>query len=305
MSSFTKRIYGSAIIKAVNSNFNADFTSTPRTLPDGVVYATDKALKYAIKDYLRKQNKGTMFYIQRNDETDLKPLTLDKTYRHLFGQNNQTNRVSVLKNLLSCLDIRLFGATFAGQTGNVSIHGPVQINHAINRFPENAIYSEQIKAPFAGSDGADMTTIGNQTNLKEGHYVYHLSVNPQNLLEYARIANNEGITEEDIALLKKALCHSVTALDTSRKMGCENEALIWVVMKEGSSKHLPSFTDLIEIKRQEGSRRTIDLTMLTQVLKAVTDEIESVELWYNPVMTDIVGLDSATQYNIHSHEKIS
>lgn len=48
---FKNRVFGAVIIKSINSNFNADFTHHPRTLPDGVVYSTDKALKYAVKDY--------------------------------------------------------------------------------------------------------------------------------------------------------------------------------------------------------------------------------------------------------------
>ena len=48
MAEFKKRVYGCAIVKAINSNYNADFSGQPRTLPDGIVYATDKAFKYSI-----------------------------------------------------------------------------------------------------------------------------------------------------------------------------------------------------------------------------------------------------------------
>ena len=52
MAEFKKRVYGCAIVKAINSNYNADFSGQPRTLSDGIVYATDKAFKYSIKKYL-------------------------------------------------------------------------------------------------------------------------------------------------------------------------------------------------------------------------------------------------------------
>ena len=48
MAEFKKRVYGCAIVKAINSNYNADFSGQPRTLSDGIVYATDKAFKYSI-----------------------------------------------------------------------------------------------------------------------------------------------------------------------------------------------------------------------------------------------------------------
>ena len=47
MEKYNKRIFGSIVVKAINSNYNADFSGQPRTLPNGKVYATDKALKYA------------------------------------------------------------------------------------------------------------------------------------------------------------------------------------------------------------------------------------------------------------------
>ncbi len=304
MATYSQRVYGAIIVKSINSNFNADFTHSPRTLPDGTVYATDKALKYAVKDYLRKQG-NSLFYIQRNDSKELKPLTLDKTYDFLFTKGaDKENKVTLLKNLLSCLDIRFFGATFAGKMGNVSIHGPVQINHGVNRFPENEIYSEQIKAPFAGNDGADMTTIGSQTNLREGHYVYHMSINPKNLSEYAQIANSEGLTHADIDTLKNTLRYCVTALDSSRKIGCENEALVWVTMKEGSTKHLPSFTELIDITRSTADTRIIDCTRLDAVLSSVADDIATIEVWYNPINTELKGLENASKYNLLSGSKL-
>ena len=50
---YSNRIYGAALIKAINSNYNADFSGQPRTLL-WIVYATDKALKYAIKNFIKK-----------------------------------------------------------------------------------------------------------------------------------------------------------------------------------------------------------------------------------------------------------
>jgi len=54
--SFKNRIFGCAVVRAINANYNADFSHQPRTLPDGTVYATDKAFKYLIKNYLKDCN---------------------------------------------------------------------------------------------------------------------------------------------------------------------------------------------------------------------------------------------------------
>lgn len=326
---FKNRVFGSVIIKSINSNFNADFTGHPRTLPDGIVYATDKALKYAVKDYFRKTLTGEkIFYIKRMNE-NLNPRSLNETYTELFGEfptrpkksgkkakesgeeSTEIIKTEVLSKLLECLDIRMFGATFAGDA-NISIHGPVQINHGVNRFPFNEIYSESILSPFRNEGKKDSnegetdkekkeekenSTIGNQTNLKEGHYVYHFSINPANLDELTKLIKNEGagIKETDITRLKKAFNNAVTFLDSSRKIGSENEATLWVELKEGSIKMLPSFTELITVKKN-GEKSVIDLTQAVQAIEIIKEDVSSVELYFNPLTTEITGMKEDSLY---------
>lgn len=318
---FKNRVFGVVVLKSINSNFNADFTHHPRTLPDGVVYSTDKALKYTIKDYFRKLTEGEkLFYIKRLNE-NLNPFTLDETYEKLFGEypreNNEVKRKTVLTNLLNCLDVRLFGATFAGKA-NISIHGPVQINHGVNQYSENEIYTEDILSPFRNpgeenSDEKAMSTIGNQTNLKEGHYVFHFSVNPKNTEEFYTMVNNGRADNEklclsldDINKFKESLNNSVTALDSSRKIGTENEATIWVQLKENSKKMLPSFTELITVIRTDDII-SIDCTKVKSNLDAISSDIQNVEVYYNPINTKIIGLDKGgniKHYNILNNSEI-
>ena len=319
---FKNRVFGAVIVKSINSNFNADFTHHPRTLPDGVVYSTDKALKYAIKDYFRKiQGENKLLYVKRMNE-NLNPLTLDETYKFLFEEypkekgkgKEEIIRCVVLKNLFLCLDVRLFGATFAGAT-NISIHGPVQINHGVNKFSQNDIYTEDILSPFRnpgeeGSGEKGMSTIGNQTNLKEGHYVFHFSINPKNTEEYYAMLNKEKkdseksfLSSEDIKKLKEAFNNSVTALDSSRKMGTENEATVWIQLCAGSKKMLPSLTELIEIKEN----REIDLSRVDTVISHIMDDVERVEVFYNPIISKINGLDKnkkVKHFNILNNNEI-
>lgn len=322
---FANRMFGAIIIKSINSNFNADFTHHPRTLRDGTVYSTDKALKYAIKDYFRKFN-GTdqkLFYVKRLNE-DLNPFDLVDTYETIFKKNvKDTEKPELLGDLMSCLDIRLFGATFAPKGAgikdkNISIHGPVQINHGVNRFPENEIYTEDILSPFRnpgeeGSDEKAMVTIGNQANLKEGHYVFHFSINPKNtdtLYDRVNSERKEGeklfLSSDDINKLKEAMNNAVTALDSTRKIGTENEATIFVTLKSGSIKVLPSFTELINVTKSDGKAR-IDCTRAAQAINAVAGEVEKVELYYDLIGAEVTGLDGVPnleKYNILNSQRV-
>ncbi|WP_234735724.1 type I CRISPR-associated protein Cas7 [Tellurirhabdus bombi] len=301
--SFKNRVFGCAIIKSINSNYNADFTHQPRTLPDGTVYATDKALKYSIRNYLVKHlGEEHVFYFKSLSD-EMQPRDLDQTYTKHFGAFPTEKgkdaavkvRKQILENLLQCIDIRLFGGTFASSGANLSLHGTVQFTHGVNRFPEGIIYSEQISSPFRNSNdkSADsmQTTLGTQFKLREGHYVHHLSVNPRNLEEMAKVVNNAGITDDDVAKLKQALRAGVTLYDSSAKAGTENELLLWVQLKQDSKLVLPSFVELVSINVGENESREIDLAKVSAILgrEHIKSEIEKIELYYDSAVTTVVN----------------
>jgi CRISPR-associated protein Csh2 len=303
MSKYTKRAYGAAVIKSINSNYNADFTHQPRTLPDGRVYATDKALKYLVRNYLKHETNEKIFYYKTLKEDTLNPRSLDETYEKYFGEipkgegkgaeKEASKKRAMLGNLLTSLDIRLFGGTYAGST-NLSMHGPVQITHGINQFVRGEIYSEQIMSPFRnsaeGKEDSAMTTLGTQSKLREGHYVHGISVNPKNLETLTELSGTENhLTDEDIEKLKLGLRRGASYYDSSAKAGTDNEMLLWVTLKEGSKLVLPSFAELINVSDTEN--REIDLGGVKKLLTQdhVKTEIEKVEVYYNKAISTIVN----------------
>ncbi|HMP30844.1 MAG TPA: type I CRISPR-associated protein Cas7 [Saprospiraceae bacterium] len=88
---FKNRVFGCAIIKSINSNYNADFSHQPRTLPDGTVYATDKALKYSVRNYWDKVSNEKVFYFKSLTE-EMAPRTLDETLERHFGKIEDANK---------------------------------------------------------------------------------------------------------------------------------------------------------------------------------------------------------------------
>jgi CRISPR-associated protein Csh2 len=296
MANFKNRVFGCAMVKAINSNYNADFSGQPRTLPNGVVYATDKAFKYAIKNYLKDVYPQEIIFYFKSLNENLNPLSLDETYVRHFGDypkgsgkdKDKVLKSNVARNLLRCLDIRLFGATFAGET-NISVHGPVQINHGVNIWKENNIFTEQITSPFSNKANdpeaeKGMTTIGRQSKLEEGHYLHHFSVNPGNLSGIVSLSgeNAEALSDEDITKLKEAMRRGVTWYDSASKAGSENEMLIWVELKEDSKVVLPNFSNLIVLESEkENGKYVYDMVLLKEVLDNNKSEIKSIEVYYN------------------------
>lgn len=294
MTTFNNRVYGAAIIKSINSNYNADFSGQPRKLPNGTVYATDKALKYSIRNFWKDALGEKVFYFKSLSE-EMSPRTLDETYNFHFGgfkgkDKSSELRLEVLGNILKCLDVKLFGGTYAGKT-NISIHGTCQITHGLNKFTENVIYSEQIMSPFRNSNekSADstMTTLGSQSRLQEGHYVHHFSVNPKNIEEDIARVGVAGLTEEDITKLKEGLRKGATYYDSAAKAGTENELLLWVQLKTDSKLVLPSFVILIDVNEE----KEIDLSKVSALLAEphVRSEIEKIEIYYNKANTKVVS----------------
>ena len=284
MTNFKNRVFGAVIVKAINSNYNADFSGQPRTLPNGTVYATDKAFKYTVRNYLKDIYQKDKIFFFKTLNANQNPRTLDDTYELHFGEfPKKISKEEVTINLLSCLDIRFFGATYAGKT-NVSIHGTTQINHGVNIWHENDIFSEQITSPFANNSSKEkesgMTTIGRDTKLQEGHYLHHFSVNPKNIEKTFEGA--EELSEEDINKLKEAMRRGATYYDSSSKAGTENEFMIWVQLAETSKLVLPNFSQPIEMKdEKENGKVILDLTKLNDVLKKYSKDIEKIEIYRN------------------------
>lgn len=310
MAEFKKRVYGCAIVKAINSNYNADFSGQPRTLPDGIVYATDKAFKYSIKKYLKDAYENVEVFYMKTLNDNLNPRSLDERYEYLFRAlpKDDTKKKDVAKNLLSCLDVKLFGATFTSGNNSVSVHGPVQINHGVNIWKDNNIYTEQIASPFRNEKkGKDreteksMTTIGRQSRLEEGHYLHHFSINPGNLDDISEIVGEGAkLSSADIDKLKVGMRCGVTWYDSASKAGCENEMLVWVELKEGSKLVLPSFATLINLEDEKDKGKCVyDFEALTNKLEDIKSSVESVEVYYNKQTCILKNLtEEVKQYDI-------
>mgnify|MGYP003624303939 CR=1 FL=1 len=294
--SFKNRVFGCVVVKSINSNYNADFSHQPRTLPDGTVYATDKALKYAIKNYLKDMyNDEKIFYFKRFNE-DFQPLRLEDAYNSMFKDRVKPTKSVVAKDLLSCLDVKFFGATFAmkatgGDNIAISIHGPLQINHGVNIWHENNIFSEQIMSPFADKEGADASTLGRQSKLQEGHYLHHFSINPNNLKDILQLAGEgtKSMLKEDVYKIKDAMCKGVTYYDSAAKAGTDNELMIWIQLKENSKLVMPNINSLITQGNvsKEGGKIAFNLEGVSALATKYAEDIEDYQVYYQKENTII------------------
>ncbi len=269
---------GIVVVNAKNANFNAGFDGLPRRLPTGQIFATDKALKYCIRDYLSKKEpvfvqRGTEFHESKNKggdkEVTQRYLTLRENY--LKKCPKEDNKIPkdekvILEDLLKFIDIRLFGVVFAVDS-NISLTGPCQINYGINRFEKSNIFSSSILSPYRNpsekSKDVQQTTIGEESRADDVYYVYDVCLNMNS-------AEKQGIriTGDDIVKLKDALKHAVGEVTSTTMFGCETVSMIW--FKNKHDRIFNNLNSLVEISESD-DRVSVDYSKVMELVNVDMD----------------------------------
>ena len=280
-----KRAYGVIGIRAIMSNWNADFTGRPKSTSDGEIFGSDKALKYPIKRMWADEGKKVMYlksYIEdeQKDKKEVKkilrPKTLKERYEELFSElKKDTFTKEVLKNLFDCIDVKNFGATFAEEGQNISITGAVQIGQGFNKFENTNVEIQDILSPFSdgkkvkSGENVNQSTLGTKIMMDEAHYFYGFSVNPRNYDEYKSVLDDfKGYTKEDFEEFKRAARFAVTRFATNSKFGCDNEFALFI--EYDSEKYLP---DLSEYIKFDSEKREIDLSDIEDLVGETNVEV--------------------------------
>lgn len=314
------RVYGIIGIKAKMANWNADFTGQPKSITDGTIFGSDKALKYPMKKMWLNEDKKVLFIkswketvANKDGQTSIIPNQLGERYASLFEviDKKTTKTKDVLENLFHCTDVKNFGATFAVEGQNISITGAVQFGQGFNQFEYTETEVQDILSPFADSKAkekskkskddegkeAQQSTLGTKITVDEAHYFYGFSINPSSYNEYSEIVDNAKYTEKDYKEFKKVALVSATAYSTNSKFGCENEFALFVECKD-TTTYLPDLSNYIEFD-SDSEKRGIDLTKLEAL---IGNKYEKIEVFYNPFTVDLTT--TLDRFNIFTQEKI-
>jgi len=278
---------GIVVVNAKNANFNAGFDGLPRRLPTGRIFATDKALKYCIREYLSKTEP---VFVQRTKEFhDGKDgvrveryLTLKENYLKKCNKEEMPKDEEVIINdLKGFIDIRLFGVVFAVDS-NISMTGPCQINYGVNRFEGSNIFSSEILSPYRNpnekSKDAQQTTIGEESRADNVYYVYDVCLNTNS-------AERQGIevTDGDIAKLKNALKYAVGDVTSTTMFGCETVSMLW--FKNKDDRIFNNLNSLVAISESDDGV-VVDYSTVMKLVLADID-IDSLEE-YNSKVTNTI-----------------
>lgn len=297
-----KRVYGVIGISSIMANWNADFSGFPKTTSDGETFGSDKALKYPMKKMWDNEGKKVLYIKSmkltdenKKGEISLIPKTLKERYEQLFEVKELKDCKDikeVLTNLMSAVDVKNFGATFAESGSNISITGAVQIGQGFNKYSGTSPEEQQILSPFRDANDknqeAKNSTLGTKIVSNEAHYFYPFVINPMAYKELEEMGVTDGYTEEDYQNFRRTALVSATAFATNSKIGCENEFALFVETE--LDVYLPNLSEYITFEK--GEEKNIISLHFTDVLEALSDKIKKVDVYYNPYTTK---LDAKTE----------
>lgn len=300
------RVYGVIGIRALMSNWNADFTGRPKSTGNGDIFGSDKALKFPMKKMWEKGGEKVLYvkYLKQNKDGKLAPNLLKERYALLFNELDEKTKTSeVLRNLFNCIDIKNFGVTFTEEDFNISITGAVQIGQGMNKFELTNVEVQDILSPFANPNAKDKTgkepkqsSLGTKIMTDEAHYFYGFCINPSAYDEYKNILNDPhfGYSDSDYEKFKKAARFAATNFNSNSKFGCENEFAMFIETAENA--YLPDLSNYLEF---DSLKRELNLNTIENLLSS--GEIKKAEIFYNPLALKVIS--KFDKFDLYSGEK--
>ncbi len=306
-----KRVYGVLGISSIMANWNADFSGYPKTTSDGETFGSDKALKYPMKKMWDNEGKKVLYIKsmclgKKGEEIALIPRTLKERYEFLFDVKDLKDCKDIkkiLENLMSAVDVKNFGATFAESGNNISITGAVQIGQGFNKYMDTNPEEQQILSPFRDAKDTDAknSTLGTKIVSNEAHYFYPFVINPMAYKELIELEVTEGYTEEDYQNFRRTSLVMATSFATNSKVGCENEFALFV--ETSLDAYLPNLSEYIKFEK-ENDKNIIELKC-RNLLEELEEVIEKVDIYYNPYTTVLKDIPKNAQvYDIRTLKEV-
>lgn len=306
-----KRVYGVIGISSVMANWNADFSGFPKTTSGGETFGSDKALKYPMKKMWENEGEKVLYIKSMRlskDGTALIPRTLKERYEMLFQVEDLAACKDVkqlLSNLMSAVDVKNFGATFAEANNNISITGAVQFGQGFNKYEGTYPEEQQILSPFRDAkdakEEAGNSTLGTKIVSNEAHYFYPFVINPMAYKEFEELGVTEGYTEDDYQNFRRTALVSATSFATNSKEGCENEFALFV--ETDPDTYLPNLSEYIVFEKAQ--KKNVIRMECGDFLKEFGESVRKIDVYYNPYTTELEGVsEQMTVYDIRTQKEV-
>ncbi len=224
----------------------------------GVNIVTDVRLKRTVRDQLAQMGYEIFLKEEKDEKGEL------KTKEDILSKyNNDYTRV-----LEECIDIRLFGGTFAIKDKKADYTGPVQFKFGRSL---HRVKVELIKG----------TTVMPSKEQKQQGTMTEVYVVPYSLIVFYGIANeNAGketkLKDEDIDAMLKAMWighKGSTDVISRSKFGHEPRVLIEVVYKENTLTHMGELDKLVKIETDKRDEEIRDIEEVVINLERLKEKV--------------------------------
>ena len=204
-------------------------------------------------------------------------------------QENKENILQLYSDMMMARDLCQYG-----HVDNFCLHNIVKCRSELRGL----LSEDDIEVKDAQN-----STLGTKITSNEAHYFYPFVINPLAYKELVDLDVTEGYTEEDYQNFKRTALVSATAFATNSKVGCENEFAVFVETE--SDAYLPNLSEYVTFAKCE-DKNIIDLKKLANILKDMSQQIKSVEIYYNPYTTELTNDDikAAKHFNIITSKEV-
>jgi len=196
-----------------------------------------------------------------------------------------TNKKTVIKNLLQCVDVINFGTAFTVKESNIKIDGVVQFNEGMNKYKDAETVRDVVLSPFKNSNKAEAenNTLGQRAVITEAHFFYNFTVNP---LDFKDIGAT-GYTEEAYNDFKSGCLSAVTNLNTVSKAGCLNEFAMFIELNDEAHNLLTNLNYRVKFYKKN-NKKVIDLSDIIKDIEDIEENIKEIEIFFNPNNTEVI-----------------
>jgi CRISPR-associated protein Csh2 len=250
------------------------------------ILVSDVRIKRFIRDYFVDRGTEDIFVVNDKSALEdegkklkgsgaaLRMLTLKKKYTDDSVKAN--GKISAIKIMQKCIDVRLFGGISTEGGDAVNLTGAVQfalLNPSLNSVD---LRIHQNTSVFSSSEEKSRGAIGTTTVVPYSVNQIHGWINPYS-------AEHTGLTENDVQKMFKALWESINNANTRTKSNQNSLLLLQIVYAEPTKKlyGIDRSIKLETEKRDEQIRNSDDYTLdLSDFSKSIDDDAVSAVNFY-------------------------
>ncbi|SNR89620.1 type I-B CRISPR-associated protein Cas7/Csh2 [Desulfurobacterium atlanticum] len=237
----------------------------------GICFVTDTRLKRVIRDELADMGEEIFIREERKEDGKL------KTKEELLDLYNNGDYNEIIRR---CIDIRLFGGTFAVGDNAKSFTGPVQFKfgRSLHKVSVKLVKGTTVMPSKEGKGQGTMTDF----------YII-----PYGLFCFYGIANEKAakdteLKDDDLKKMTEAMWKGIkesTDVISRSKFGHMPRLLIEIIYKENTKTHMGELNRLVSIKKPETldelairdiEEIELDFSKLKKVVEEYKDKIEKI-----------------------------